>query len=53
MYGAGISPWAEDFEITDTPWELRGKRLDEIIEIVKGLMSGDYFGYQGADLPVA
>ena len=47
MYGAGISPWAEDFEVTNTPWEKRGKRLDEIIEIVNGLMTGEYFGYQG------
>lgn len=47
MYGAGISPWAEDFEVTNTPWDKRGKRLDEIIEIVNGLMSGEYFGYRG------
>lgn len=47
IYGAGISPWGEDFDVTNTPWEKRGKRLDEIIEIVNGLMSGDYFGYQG------
>lgn len=47
VYGAGISPWAEDFEVTNVPWEARGKRLNEIIEIVNGLMSGEYFGYQG------
>lgn len=46
-YGVGISPWAEDFEVTHTPWEKRGKRLDEIIEILNGLMTGEYFGYQG------
>jgi len=46
-YGVGISPWGEDFEVTNTPWEKRGKRLDEIIEIINGLMTGEYFGYQG------
>ncbi len=46
-YGVGISPWAEDFEATDTPWEKRGKRLDELMEILNGLMTGEYFGYQG------
>lgn len=53
MYGAGISPWAEDFEVANTAWEKRGKRLDEIIEIVNGLMTGEYFGYQGEifDMP--
>ncbi len=47
MYGVGISPWAEDFEITNTPFEKRGKRLDEMMEIINGLMGGEYFGYEG------
>tara|TARA_Y100001951_G_scaffold13949_2_gene9149 strand:- start:13405 stop:14346 length:942 start_codon:yes stop_codon:yes gene_type:complete len=46
-YGVGISPWAEDFEVTNVPWERRGKRMDEMIEIINGLMSGEYFGYKG------
>lgn len=47
MYGVGISPWAEDFEVTNTAFEKRGKRLDEMMEIINGLMSGEYFGYDG------
>lgn len=47
MLGAGISPWKEDFDICGQPWEGRGKRLDEMIHIIRGLMGGDYFGYQG------
>jgi probable F420-dependent oxidoreductase len=47
MYGVGISPWAEDFEVTNVAWEKRGKRLDEMMEIINGLMSGEYFGYEG------
>lgn len=52
-YGVGISPWAEDFEVTHVPWEARGKRMNEMIEIINGLMSGDYFSYQGEvfDIP--
>lgn len=46
-FGVGISPWEEDFTVSQVPFEKRGKRLDEMIEIVKGLMSGEYFGYQG------
>lgn len=46
-FGVGISPWAEDFEAAQVPWERRGKRMDEMMEIFKGLMSGDYFGYKG------
>lgn len=47
MFGVGISPWREDFDACQIPWEKRGKRMDEMIEIIRGLMSGDYFGYEG------
>lgn len=45
--GVGISPWPEDFLACQIPWEKRGKRMDEMMEIVNGLMSGEYFGYDG------
>ena len=45
--GVGISPWPEDFMACQIPWEKRGKRMDEMMEIINGLMSGEYFGYQG------
>jgi probable F420-dependent oxidoreductase len=52
-YGVGISPWAEDFEVCNVAWDKRGKRMDEMIEIINGLMSGEYFSYKGEifDLP--
>ena len=46
-FGIGISPWAEDFEVANTPWEKRGKRLTEMMQILNGLMSGEYFGFEG------
>jgi len=46
-FGVGISPWPEDFAITSTPWEGRGKRLDEIIDIIGGLETGKYFEFEG------
>jgi probable F420-dependent oxidoreductase len=46
-FGVGISPWEEDFAVCGVPWEKRGKRFDEQIDIVRGLESGDYFGYDG------
>jgi len=45
--GVGLSPWPEDFSACQIPWEKRGKRMDEMIDIIRGLMSGDYFGYDG------
>ena len=46
-FGVGISPWPEDFLAAQIPWEKRGKRMDEMMEIVRGLMSGEYFRYEG------
>jgi len=46
-FGIGISPWPEDFEAAQIPWEKRGKRMDEMMQIINGLMSGDYFEFRG------
>src|SRR6476620_11648758 len=47
-FGVGLSPWPEDFVVTGTEWTTRGKRMDEMIAIVRGLMHGEYFEFQGA-----
>ena len=39
-FGIGISPWEEDFAVCEVPWQKRGKRFDEQIEILRGLESG-------------
>lgn len=44
-FGVGLSPWIEDFEICGERWDGRGKRMDEMIEIIRGLMTGDFYGY--------
>ena len=46
-FGVGISPWEEDFAVCQVPWERRGKRLDEQIDILRGLETGEFFGYDG------
>jgi alkanesulfonate monooxygenase SsuD/methylene tetrahydromethanopterin reductase-like flavin-dependent oxidoreductase (luciferase family) len=43
-FGVGLSPWPEDFVVTGTEWTTRGKRMDEMIAIVRGLLRGEYFG---------
>ena len=45
--GIGLSPWPEDYAAVDVPWEKRGKRFDEQIDILRGLDTGDYFAYDG------
>ncbi len=51
--GVGISPWAEDFEIMGVPFAKRGRRMDECMEIVRGLTAGGYFEFHGEfyDIP--
>ena len=46
-FGIGLSPWPEDYAACGVPWERRGERMDEMIEILRGLQTGDYFGYEG------
>jgi probable F420-dependent oxidoreductase len=47
VFGVGTSPWPEDYALCDVPWERRGKRMDECIEIVRGLTAGGWFEYKG------
>ena len=50
---AGLSPWPEDFDIMGVPFARRGKRMDECMEIVRGLTGGGYFEFHGEfyDIP--
>jgi probable F420-dependent oxidoreductase len=51
--GVGISPWPEDFAIMGVPFAKRGKRMDECMDIVRGLAAGGYFEFHGEfyDIP--
>jgi alkanesulfonate monooxygenase SsuD/methylene tetrahydromethanopterin reductase-like flavin-dependent oxidoreductase (luciferase family) len=55
--GVGLSPWPEDFAALGVPWEKRGKRMDECMDILRGLMQpGEqptFFGYQGEFFDIA
>jgi probable F420-dependent oxidoreductase len=45
--GVGTSPWPEDYTLLDVAWEGRGKRMDESIAVIRGLLGGGYFEYHG------
>jgi probable F420-dependent oxidoreductase len=45
--GVGTSPWPEDYEATGVPFARRGKRADEMIDIMRGLFTGDWFEFHG------
>jgi probable F420-dependent oxidoreductase len=46
-FGVGLSPWREDFRVCDQGWSSRGKRMDEMIEIIRGLTRGGYYAFRG------
>ncbi len=52
-FGVGLSPWPEDYIACGQPWERRGKRMDEQIEIIQQLAAGGFVEYHGEfyDLP--
>src|SRR5438270_9518018 len=54
VYGVGTSPWPEDFRVVEIPWERRGARMDEQIDIIRRLVDGDYVDHHVElyDLPV-
>jgi probable F420-dependent oxidoreductase len=45
--GVGLSPWQEDYAVMGVPWKGRGRRLDECIDIVRGLTNGGEFSFHG------
>jgi probable F420-dependent oxidoreductase len=47
LLGVGTSPWREDYDILGVPWERRGQRMNEAIDIIRGLAAGGYFSYDG------
>jgi len=46
-FGVGLSPWPEDFRICGQEWKGRGARMDEMIEIIRGLSTGKYYEFHG------
>ncbi len=54
-FGVGLSPWPEDFRLCGQPWPQRGARMDEMIEIIRGLTQGGFYEFHGQhyDLPSA
>jgi probable F420-dependent oxidoreductase len=46
-FGVGSSPWPDDFRITASDWKSRGKRMDEMIEIIRGLTRGGFYEFHG------
>src|SRR6476619_539914 len=46
-FGIGLSPWPEDYRLCGVPWEGRGKRMDEMMTIVRGLLGSEFYRFRG------
>jgi probable F420-dependent oxidoreductase len=51
-FGIGLSPWPDDYRFCGVPWEGRGKRMDEMIAIIRGLTQGGYFEFHGTHFDI-
>ncbi len=53
VLGVGTSPWREDYKVMGVPWARRGLRMDESLEVLRGLSTGGYFEFHGElyDIP--
>ena len=45
--GVGISPWEDDYEVTQVPWAGRGRRFEECIDVIRKLSTGEYVEHHG------
>jgi probable F420-dependent oxidoreductase len=46
-FGVGLSPWPEDYRLCGQLWIGRGARMDEMIEIIRGLTKGGFYEFHG------
>ena len=47
VLGVGVGWMKEEFDIYGVDFKSRGRRMDEMIEVLKGLWTGDFFEYHG------
>ncbi|MGB3301064.1 TIGR03619 family F420-dependent LLM class oxidoreductase [Gordonia sp. (in: high G+C Gram-positive bacteria)] len=51
--GVGTSPWPEDYDIMGVDFARRGRRMNECMDVLRGLTAGGYFEFHGEfyDIP--
>jgi len=51
--GVGLSPWPEDYIACNEAWEKRGKRMDEMLAVIRGLSRGEFYSFNGEFYTIA
>ena len=47
VLGAGVGWWKEEFEVLGVPFERRGKRMDECLQLIRALWTEEYVDFRG------
>ncbi|HEY8171847.1 MAG TPA: LLM class F420-dependent oxidoreductase [Dehalococcoidia bacterium] len=47
VLGAGVGWWKQEFEVLSVPWERRGRRMDECLQLVRALWSEEFVNFKG------
>ena len=47
VLGAGVGWWEQEFEVLSVPFERRGKRMDECLQLVKQLWTEEWVNFKG------
>ena len=47
ILGAGVGWWKEEFEVLSVPFERRGKRMDECLQLIRALWTDEWVDFKG------
>ena len=47
VLGAGVGWWKEEFEVLSVPFERRGKRMDECLQLIRALWTDEWVDFKG------
>jgi alkanesulfonate monooxygenase SsuD/methylene tetrahydromethanopterin reductase-like flavin-dependent oxidoreductase (luciferase family) len=47
VLGAGVGWWKQEFEVLGVPFERRGKRMDECLQLVRALWTDEFVQFKG------
>ena len=47
VLGAGVGWWKQEFEVLSVPFERRGKRMDECLQLVRALWTEEFVNFKG------
>jgi len=47
ILGAGVGWWKQEFEVLSVPWERRGRRMEECLQLVRALWTDEWVNFRG------